>query len=130
MPDNLFAVVLEKNTNSQEVIKSYLETIPFIDNIKLYTACLGGEPLAGVLVYLNNATVHTQYISASPEGKRIGALDALFPELICNTYGNYRYFDFGRSTEHEGTYLNEALIFQKEGFGGRGVCYDTYEWEI
>ena len=101
----------------------------FPDNIKLYTASLGDEPLAGVLVYLNSATVHTQYISASPEGKRIGALDALFHELICNTYSNYRYFDFGRSTEHEGAYLNEALIFQKEGFGGRGVCYDTYEWE-
>ena len=24
---------------------------------------------------------------------------------------------------------NKHLIFQKEGFGGRGVCYDTYEWE-
>ena len=25
--------------------------------------------------------------------------------------------------------LNTTLIFQKEGFGGRGVCYDCYEWE-
>ena len=102
----------------------------FPDNMRLYMACLGDEPLGGTVVYLNGDTVHTQYISASPEGKRLGALDALFGELICNVYSGYRYFDFGRSTERGGAYLNEALIFQKEGFGGRGVCYDTYEWDI
>lgn len=102
----------------------------FPDNIRLYMSYLGDEPLGGTVVYLNGGTVHTQYISASPEGKRLGALDALFGELICNVYSGYRYFDFGRSTERGGAYLNEALIFQKEGFGGRGVCYDTYEWEI
>jgi len=26
--------------------------------------------------------------------------------------------------------LNESLIFQKEGFGARAVCYDTYEWTL
>ena len=35
--------------------------------------------------------------------------------------------DFGISTEHGGDYLNEGLIFQKEGFGARSVCYDCYE---
>ncbi|HIW44727.1 MAG TPA: GNAT family N-acetyltransferase [Candidatus Prevotella stercoripullorum] len=102
----------------------------FPDNIRLYMSYLGDEPLGGTVVYLNGDTVHTQYISASPEGKRLGALDALFGELICNVYSSYRYFDFGRSTERGGAYLNEALIFQKEGFGGRGVCNDTYEWDI
>ena len=101
----------------------------FPDNIHLYMSYLGDEPLGGTVVYLNGGTVHTQYISASPEGKRLGALDALFGELICNVYSGYRYFDFGRSTERGDAYLNEALIFQKEGFGGRGVCYDTYEWD-
>ena len=40
------------------------------------------------------------------------------------------YFDFGISTEDGGRVLNEGLIYQKEGFGGRAVCYDTYEWDI
>ena len=29
-----------------------------------------------------------------------------------------------------GKVLNDALIFQKEGFGGRGVMYDIYEYEV
>ena len=40
------------------------------------------------------------------------------------------YIDFGTSTEQGGTYLNEGLIKQKEGFGGRAVVYDTYELNI
>ena len=39
-------------------------------------------------------------------------------------------FDFGISTEQGGRYLNEGLIFQKEGFGARTVVYDTYELNI
>lgn len=102
----------------------------FPSNIKLYMAYHGGEALGGVVVYLCGQVVHTQYISASPEGKRLGALDLLFDTLIESCSGLFRYFDFGRSTENGGHYLNEALIFQKEGFGARGVCYDTYEWTL
>jgi hypothetical protein len=29
-----------------------------------------------------------------------------------------------------GRYLNNALIFQKEGFGGRGIVYEIYEYNI
>jgi hypothetical protein len=29
-----------------------------------------------------------------------------------------------------GNYLNESLIFQKEGFGGRGVVYNIYELNV
>jgi hypothetical protein len=46
-------------------------------------------------------------------------------------YKDYPYFDFGRSTENaDGSGLNEPLVFQKEGFGARGLCYDIYEWEV
>lgn len=102
----------------------------FPDNIRLYMSYLGEEALGGVVTYQNKETVHVQYISASGEGKRIGALDILFYELINNIFGNCRYFDFGKSTEQNGAYLNGQLIFQKEGFGARGVCYDTYEWKV
>lgn len=102
----------------------------FHDNIRLYVSRLGDEVLGGTVIYLNKQTAHVQYISASPEGKRLGALDALFGELIDNAPSDIRYFDFGKSTERDGSFLNETLIFQKEGFGGRGVCYDTYEWDL
>lgn len=39
--------------------------------------------------------------------------------------------EFGcQSTEQMGNLLNESLIFQKEGFGGREMCYDIYEYEL
>ena len=64
------------------------------------------------------------------EGKELGVLDLLFDYLINQEYTNYPYFDFGQSTEQMGNYLNESLIFQKEGFGGRGMCYDIYEYGL
>lgn len=102
----------------------------FSNNIKLYVAKMNGEIVGGTLIYVTPQVVHTQYISASVEGKKHGALDLLFDYIINKVYANCRYFDFGKSTEQGGAYLNESLIFQKEGFGGRGVCYDWYQWEL
>lgn len=102
----------------------------FPDSIKLFMAYDGEEALGGTLVFVMNEIVHTQYIAASPKGKTVGALDIVFDELINEEFSNYRFFDFGKSTEHHGTWLNKNLIHQKEGFGGRGVCYDVYEWNV
>ena len=102
----------------------------FPNNIRLYVAKMNGEIVGGTLIYVTPQVVHTQYISASVEGKKHGALDLLFDYIINKVYANCRYFDFGKSTEQGGAYLNEPLIFQKEGFGGRGVCYDWYQWEL
>lgn len=102
----------------------------FSNNIKLYVAKMNGEIVGGTLIYVTPQVVHTQYISASVEGKKHGALDLLFDYIINKVYANCRYFDFGKSTEQGGVYLNEPLIFQKEGFGGRGICYDWYQWEL
>lgn len=102
----------------------------FSNNIKLYVAKMNGEIVGGTLIYVTPQVVHTQYISASVEGKKHGALDLMFDYIINKVYANCRYFDFGKSTEQGGAYLNEPLIFQKEGFGGRGVCYDWYQWEL
>ena len=100
----------------------------FPSNIRLYAAYLDNEMVAGTMVYVMPRVVHVQYISASAKGKTVGALDVLFRYLIDEVFVDKPYFDFGKSTEDRGRRLNEQLIFQKEGFGGRGVCYDTYEW--
>lgn len=99
----------------------------FPNNIKLYVACSEKQILAGCVVFETNNVIHTQYISASEYGKSLGALDLLFDYLINEKYTSIPIFDFGQSTEQMGIFLNENLIFQKEGFGGRGVVYETYE---
>ncbi len=102
----------------------------FPDHIRLFMAYEGESPVAGTLVYETPQVIHTQYISASPRGKETGALDLLFDQLINHHYSHMRYFDFGKSTEDQGHHLNHQLIFQKEVFGGRAVCYDSYEYDL
>lgn len=102
----------------------------FPQNIKLYLTYKDDVALGGTLLYITKQVVHTQYISANLEGKELGVLDLFFDHLINHEYTNYPYFDFGQSTEQMGNILNESLIFQKEGFGGRGMCYDIYEYEL
>jgi hypothetical protein len=58
------------------------------------------------------------------------AIDALFDELLHHRQWNRPYFDFGTSNEEDGRILVEPLIYQKEGFGGRGICYDCYEYDL
>ncbi|MBQ2299165.1 MAG: GNAT family N-acetyltransferase, partial [Bacteroidaceae bacterium] len=96
--------------------------------IELWTARnLEGSMIAGILLYITKNVIHSQYISATDEGKANGAIDAIIQELLKK---DSPYFDFGISTEQNGNYLNSKLIFQKEGFGGRGICYDIYEYTL
>ena len=102
----------------------------FPEKIRLYMAFDGETPVGGTLLFLTPQVLHTQYISANAFGKQHGAIDLLFDHLINNTYKDYPYIDFGKSTVSDSADLNEQLIFQKEGFGARAVCYDTYEYDL
>ena len=106
----------------------YLHSL-FSENINLFTVKKQKDVVAGAVLYISKRVVHVQYISASTEGQKLGALDLLFDYLI-NKYADFDYFDFGYSTEKMGYYLNEKLLFQKEGFGGRGVAYNIYDLNI
>lgn len=128
LEDNLGNRYNAKPVHTASEMKLLMSRFP--NNIRLYVAKMNGEIVGGTLIYVTPQVVHTQYISASVEGKKHGALDLLFDYIINKVYANCRYFDFGKSTEQGGAYLNESLIFQKEGFGGRGVCYDWYQWEL
>lgn len=99
----------------------------FPEHIRLVVASSGGVMLAGVLLYLTNCAAHTQYISVSPEGQRVGALDLLMHTLIEEQRLLRRYFCFGVSTEDDGRVLNHGLQHQKEGFGGRAMLHDIFE---
>mgnify|MGYP002521248143 CR=1 FL=1 len=102
----------------------------FPEKIRLYMVFDGETPVGGTLLFLTPQVLHTQYISANAFGKQHGAIDLLFDHLINNIYEDYPYIDFGKSTVSDSADLNEQLIFQKEGFGARAVCYDTYEYDL
>ena len=99
----------------------------FPENIRLYTASQSNELLAGVVIYETATCIHSQYIASSQKGRDLSALDLLFLNLIKERYKEYRYFDFGISTESNGDILNNGLLSQKEGFGATATIYNSYK---
>lgn len=124
LEDNLASRYNAKPVHSLAEISMLAARFP--ENIRLFTASLGGKTVGGTVLFITKGVVHAQYISATPEGKSKGAVDLLFDILINQTFSDCRWFDFGTSNEDDGNVLNETLISQKQGFGARGVCYDTY----
>lgn len=102
----------------------------FPENILLYRVLDHDRTIAGCVLYITEKVAHVQYIASSPDGREVGALEWLFRHLIYERHTDRSYFDFGTSVEQGGLLLNEGLIFQKEGFGGRGVVYDGYELKL
>lgn len=106
-------------------IQCYLVTAPTEEGCE--------EDVAGEVLFVSAQVAHAQYGHASERGRKMGALDFLYLTLIDRFRqpgSPIRYFDFGTSNEQGGRLLNESLIAQKEGFGGRGVAYCTYRIDI
>jgi hypothetical protein len=102
----------------------------FPDNIKLFTARHKGQMLAGIVIYETDVVAHAQYISATDEGKSIGAVDVILDYLINDYYREKKYLDFGISTEDSGRYLNAGLMQNKESYGARTIAYDFYGLDL
>ena len=103
----------------------------FPENIKLFVVRGDeGSIIAGTYIYIYNNGVPAQYMAATDASRHTGALDLLVDYLIQTYSPTHQYLDFGISTEDQGRWLNEGLIYQKEGFGGRGVCYNQYELSL
>lgn len=117
-----------KPVHSAAEIQLLAERFP--ENIRLFGAFQAERMLAGVIVYADGQVAHTQYISATDEGREFGAADLVLDHLIREVYADRAYFDFGISTEQSGRFLNAGLALYKENFGGRSIAYDWYEIEI
>lgn len=102
----------------------------FPQSIKLFSARIAQEVLAGAVIFETPIVAHVQYIACSGRGRETGALDALFLHLLGEVFADKPFFDFGISSEQQGRVLNRGLIEQKEGFGARAVVHDFYELEI
>lgn len=98
-------------------------------NIKQFNAYLDGQIMAGTTIFETPLVAHAQYISASEEGRKNGALDLLFDQLINIYYSDKKYFDFGIVNEQQGRQINNGLLDWKEGFGGRAYAHKFYTVE-
>lgn len=102
----------------------------FQENIKLIVAYYQDKIIGGTILFIYDNSVHTQYLAADETARDIGALDLTITSVIEKYKDSKRWLDFGISTEDAGHYLNEGLIAQKEGFGGRTNVYQTWKIEI
>lgn len=126
---NLENQVLGKYHDSQATHSGdemYLLHSRFPDKIHLFAAFLKDEMIAGSVIYEYGQIVHTTYLAANDIARKIGALDLTISRMIERFKESKLWFDFGISSEDGGNFLNEGLISQKEGFGGRTNIYDTW----
>ena len=114
--------------HTEEEISLLMQRFP--REIKVYLVMHNEHIVAGCMVFVTEQVAHIQYIAADEDGRKFGALDLLFRHLILERYKQMEFVDFGISTENGGQWLNNGLIFQKEGFGARAVCYDQYEIKL
>lgn len=125
--------VLEKRHDTHAVhtaqeLKMLHDAFP--DNIHLFAAKKDGKIIAGTVIFEYEQVVHTQYMAANDEARQLGALDLAVSTVIEKYKENKKWLDFGISTEHDRIFLNESLISQKEGFGGRTGVYEIWELPI
>jgi hypothetical protein len=126
--DNLARTYNAKPVHSlQEILLLHAR---FPQNIVLYVAKKDGAILAGMVLYVSNQVARAQDSSASPLGKQLGAIDIIYDRVIHRDYAHLPYFEVGTSALGNTNVINESLVFQKEGFGGRGICFDRYEWTL
>ena len=114
-----------KAVHSGKELKFLKDNLP--NNIHLFAALKDNNMIAGAVIYEYNDVIHTQYMAANKEARRIGALDLTISHVIDNYKLNKKWLDFGISTEHGKVYLNEGLCSQKEGFGGRTGVYEIWD---
>lgn len=126
LEENLESTHGKKPVHTLREILNLKQTFP--QNIKLFIIIYNNNVIGGTILFVMKDIIHVQYITANELGKNLGAIDLLFNELINVQFTNYPIFDFGHSTEQNGSYLNNGLIFQKEGFGGRGIVYEAYNY--
>lgn len=126
LEDNLRSVHNSTPVHTASEMKSLMKANN--GHITLLMGYKDNTPMGGIVLYITPSVVHTQYISATLEGKRLGVVDALI-DYIFHHFPQHN-LDIGTSAGDNGELLNEGLMFQKEGFGARSICYDTYEIDI
>ena len=104
--------------------------LKFDNEIQLWCAYFQDKMVAATLLFVYDNIIHTQYMAASDKAREIGGLDLLIKTVMDKYTDSKMYFDFGISSENNGLYLNEGLIAQKEGFGGRTIAYQTWEMTL
>ena len=83
--------------------------------IALHAAMLQGRMLGAAVVYVTDRVVHTQYISASPLGKSLGAIDLLYPYPCQRHLQSRALLRLRRQHRADGTYAQRRPDISERG---------------
>ena len=111
--------------HSLQEIQFLKDTFP--EHIKQYDIYEGDKILGGTTLFNTQKTSLAQYISATPYGKSMDALSALFAYIIEEKSILFDFFSFGHSNEDNGRVLNHTLSYWKESFGASTLTHDFYK---
>ena len=111
--------------HSLQEIQSLKDSFP--ENIKQYDIYEEDKITGGTTLFNTKNTSLAQYISATPRGKSMDVLSALFAHIIQKKSSAFDYFSFGHSNENNGRALNHTLSYWKESFGGSTMTHDFYD---
>jgi len=106
-----------------------LRTLVGKEKLRLFTATLDENIIAGILTFVANENVlHAQYIAFDNAFQDFRPLNAVIDHIAKKAKEEqFSYFNLGMVTEPGGHEFNEGLCRFKEGFGARGVLRETMQ---
>jgi len=96
-------------------------------HIRQFNVYYESELLAGMTIFETQNLARTQYISATPKGKKLHALDLLIYHLGTEIFVDKQFIDMGTSHDLQGRKLKQNLLYWKESFGALPYVQDTYK---
>ena len=112
--------------HSRDEIESLLGLFP--EEIFLCTSWKDNELLSGIVLFLENSTLHLQYSATSDAGLKQGANDLALESAFQRAKElNCKWFNFGHSIDPATQSLNSGLYEFKRSFGAGSISYEIYE---
>jgi hypothetical protein len=112
---------------SKDILRIYSKFPAYVIGIKA-THLKSKKLLGALVIFKYNKCYHVQYSITSSKGRALNALNILHCFMLKHLPSNIVYYNFGKSTEHKGTYLNESLLNYKNSFGSGSFVYETFEY--
>ena len=124
---NLFKYNTTPTHSYQDIINIYKKFPAYITGIKAQHK-KSKKLLGALVIFKYNKCYHIQYSVTSSKGRALNALNILHCFMLQHLPSNIVYYNFGKSTEQGGTYLNESLFNFKKSFGSGSFIYETFKY--
>ena len=128
LEQNLKTKYNKKPTHKLIELKYLFKKFP--KNIKLYTAIKNNDVIGGIVLFINNKTLHTQYIASNYTGRKYNVMDCIIYNIINEYVRIKKFLSLGISSENKGKKINKSLLNFKSKLRSQLVLNDTIEIKL